>query len=127
MSISDKQIESILSLSGEDRYRHFIKAVIDREEMWGLYQNGWAMAAADSGQAVFPLWPYKEYAELCAVDKWAGYKPRSIPVDDVIEILLPKLEKEHALVGVFYTPLGKGVTPTMDEFKESLKEEKGRY
>lgn len=127
MNISQLQIKAVLSLPGEDRYRHFVKTVVDREEAWGLYQDGWAIACTNEGEAVFPLWPLKEYAQLCAIEDWEGYSPQAISLDDLTTALLPKLRDEGVLPGVFYTPSGKGVTPSIDTLEHDLQEELERY
>ena len=54
-------------------------------------------------QVLFPVWSEKEFAELC---KWDNYQPNSIPLDDFIEKLLPKLEKRQCDVGCI--PIVKG-------------------
>ena len=127
MKVNPKQMEAVFALPGIKRFENFIKVIADWQEVWGLYQNGWALAAADDGTAVFPLWPAKEYAEVCAVNEWAGYEPRSISLRDFTEVLLPKLKLDGVLPGVFFTPTSKGVTPSVDELKLALEAELQNY
>ena len=127
MKVSPKQMEAVLALPGIKRFEHFIKVIADWQEVWGLYQDGWALAAADDGTTVFPLWPAKEYAQVCAANEWAGYEPRSISLSDLTEILLPKLKLDGVLPGVFFTPTSKGVTPSVDELKSALEAELQNY
>lgn len=127
MSVSPRKMEAILSLSGEGRFKHFVKRVVDAEEAWGLYQNGWAMARTDDNCPVFLLWPEEEYAKICAVGEWDGYDSRSISLDNIIDLLLPKLRSEGALPGILYSPSGQGVTPSLEELEASLREEMRRY
>ncbi len=42
-------MEAVLALPREERYAHFVKRVADTEQVWGLYNNGWASAATDDG------------------------------------------------------------------------------
>ncbi|WP_370662281.1 DUF2750 domain-containing protein [Massilia solisilvae] len=72
-----KQLETVFALPSSERCEHFVKVVADRQKAWGLYDDGWAMAAADDGTFVLPLWPHREYAKACAVRRWAGYEPHS--------------------------------------------------
>lgn len=127
MKISPKQMETVLALPGSKRYEHFIKVIADWQEVWGLYQGGWALAAADDGTTVFPLWPAKEYAQVCAEKEWAGYEPRSISLSDFTDVLLPKLKLDGVLPGVFFTPSSKGLTPSVDELKAALEAELQHY
>jgi hypothetical protein len=127
MKISPKQMEAVLALPGAKRFEHFIKVVADWQEVWGLYQDGWALAAADDGATVFPLWPAKEYAQVCALNEWKGFEPRPISLGDFTEVLLPKLKLEGVLPGVFFTPTSKGVTPPVDELMAALQAELQNY
>jgi hypothetical protein len=50
--VSAKQMEAVLALPGSRRFEHFVKVVADWQQAWGLYQDGWALAAADDGVPV---------------------------------------------------------------------------
>lgn len=125
--ISEKQIESILKLDGPARYDHFVKQVIGWERVWGLYNDGWAMGSDDDGHPNFQLWPAREYAVLNAVGEWAGFEPSEIPLEDLINELLPKLRRDGVGLGVFRTPEGKSVMPSIDQLEDDLRNEMTRY
>lgn len=127
MKVNPKQLESVISLPSSKRYEHFVKTIADWQEVWGLYQDGWALATTDDGGAVFPLWPAKEYAELCAEGEWRGYMPRPIGLDEFIDVLLPKMKSDGVLPGVFMTPSSKGVTPSVGELMAALEAELLKY
>lgn len=127
MKISPKQLASVIALPGDKRFEHFIKVIADWQEVWGLYQDGWALASTDEGEAVFPLWPAKEYAQICTDKEWVGYEPRVISLTDFINELLPKLKQGSVLLGVFFTPSSKGVTLSLDELLDALELELDNY
>jgi hypothetical protein len=127
MTINERQITAVLAMPGKDRYRHFIKKIADSETVWGLFSDGWALAGTDDGAEVFPLWPAQEYAALCAVGAWDGYAPKSFTVDELLDDLLPMLENDGVLPGIFYTPQDKGVTPAIDLLRSDLKSELANY
>jgi hypothetical protein len=127
MNINETQIESVLALPAQRRYEHFVKVVADWGEVWGLYKDGWALGATEDGIIVFPLWPAKEYAVLCANRSWAEYEPKSFSVVDLLNELLPKLKKDHMLPGIFYTPNDKGVTPDVAKVADDLRNEIAKY
>ena len=127
MKPSAQQIAAVLALEGPERYEHFIKQVADHQQVWGLYSDGWAMAATDdTGDAYLPFWPAAEYATACAVGDWAGYEPRSLTIEEFYE-LLDNLEDDDVLPGVFYTPDDKGVVPSHDQLREDLLAELENY
>ena len=118
---SDKEIQSVLLLDGPARFDHFIKQVIDFEEAWGLWNDGWALMANNEGTSVFPLWPAREYAELHRHGDWAEYQAKPIPLNDLLNDLLPGFGERGVLPGVFPTPTGKGLTPTSEELARKLR------
>jgi len=126
-NIDGKEMNAVLKLDGPGRFTHFIKQVVDRERAWGLWSDGWALMAQDDGTSVFPLWPAKEYAKLCAVEDWAGYEPSEIGLDELLAELAPKLKARGVRAGIFPTPTGKGIVIDVDELCGALKEELGRY
>ena len=127
MKINPKQFEAILALPGNKRFEHFVKVVVDWETAWGLYEDGWALAADDTGTPVFPLWPAEAYARACAVNEWSAYQPRSIDLGYLTAELLPRLEGDGVLPGVFFTPMSKGVTPSVAELLAALDAESAKY
>lgn len=109
------------------RYDHFIKVVADRQLAWGLFAEGWALAATDEGAPVFPVWPAEEYAALCAVGDWAEYTPKEIDVEDLLEGLLPSLNERKVVLGIFSTPANKGVIPEISIFEADLRNELAKF
>ncbi|WP_077003513.1 DUF2750 domain-containing protein [Variovorax sp. KK3] len=126
MKISMKQIEAVVALSAHKRYARFIKLAADQRLVWGLHLNGWALAGTDDGMPVFPLWPAREYAELCVGGSWADYVPKSIELDDLFDGLLPSLDANGTKLGVFYTAGDKGVLPNLADFERDLRAELAR-
>ena len=126
MKINQKKLEAVLALPGPARYSHFIKVAADQRKVWGLWDEGWAMAKTDNGESVFPFWPAEEYAKACAVAEWSNYKPSEINLDVLFDELLPDFGRQGILAGVFPTPCSQGVTPELKLFESDLRQELGR-
>ncbi|MCZ1269023.1 DUF2750 domain-containing protein, partial [Paenibacillus tundrae] len=45
--MTSKEFEAVIKLPANIRYEYFIKKVTDSEEIWGLYDDGWAMSSDD--------------------------------------------------------------------------------
>lgn len=120
MKVTQKQMDALLAAPPAQRYEFFVHKVVDWEEAWGLYDDGWAMLVDDDGTKYFPLWPAKEYAEVCAKDDWARYEPEAIPLADLLNELLPQLHGDSVSIAVFVTPGGKGVTVTAEHLRDEL-------
>jgi hypothetical protein len=127
MKVSQKQVDEVTALEGSKRYDHFVKMIVDREQVWALYNDGWAVASTDDGEQVFPLWPAREYALLCADDEWSAYEPKAISLNEFVDELLPHLEREGLLPGIFITPNDNGVPPSVEQLRDDVAEELKRY
>jgi hypothetical protein len=126
IKLGAQQLAAVVTLPGHDRYAYFVKRVADSQEVWGLYQDGWALAKTDDGTLVFPMWPASDYASLCAEYEWDGYDAQAFSIEELLDDLLPQLEQDRVLPGIFYTPGDKGVTPSVAQLRADLAEELGR-
>ena len=127
MSVNQKHIEAILKLPAPKRYSHFIKNFVGGKQLWALYDYGWAMSESDDGQPIFPLWPEKEYADLCISGDWANYTPKSIELDEVLDSMIPMLRERGILPGVFFTTKDGSVNASVDQLEEDLRAELSHY
>ena len=123
MGLKTDEIDAVLRLPAAKRYDHFIKRVADWGDAWGLWSDGWALAASDTGDRVFPLWPAIEYAERCAVGEWAGFSPERIEVHSLLDELLPKLQRDGIAPAVFYTPSDRGIIADVFQLSTDLRTE----
>lgn len=110
-------------MSGKERFGYFSRKVADFEKVWGLYQDGWAMAADDEGNKVIVLWPEEELASICSEGAWAGYVAKFIPLDAFLEKWIPGMIQDNVNVGVFPTPSDKGVIVQPSLLADAIKEE----
>jgi hypothetical protein len=123
MAIDSKQVRDTVMLPGPQRYEYFIQRVAATGTVWSLYRNGWALAKKEDGTLVFPLWPDREFATICADYEWTGYEPHAFPLDELVSELLPQLEQDGVATGVFYTPGARDVMPTAGLLRRDLEDE----
>ncbi|KNF08174.1 protein of unknown function DUF2750 [Gottschalkia purinilytica] len=97
-----KEFESVLKLPRAKRYSYFIKKVVDYEEVWGLYDDGWAVSEDDDGNMLLPLWPRKEFAEFCAKHEWENYKPKKIDLYEFMNDWLPAMKEDSLKPSIFF-------------------------
>ncbi|MBY0273407.1 MAG: DUF2750 domain-containing protein [Alphaproteobacteria bacterium] len=126
LKIKSQETQNVTKLSGKKRYQYFIKKVTDSGHIWGLYNDGWALAGDEGGEKFIPLWPSKEYASLCAIQQWKGYNPECVDLHEFLNEHLNELIENSIKIAVFYTPQDKGVIPTYEQFKKDLCEELSR-
>jgi hypothetical protein len=101
--MNQKEFESVIKQPPNIRYEYFIKKVVDFEEVWGLYDDGWATADNGEGNMVLPFFPRKEFAEYCAVNEWANYKAESIDLYEFIEEWLQGMKEDGVKASIFPT------------------------
>ncbi|MGO4478756.1 DUF2750 domain-containing protein [Massilia sp. 2TAF26] len=123
MAIDTRQVQETVMLSGPQRYEYFIRRVAQTGTVWSLYRNGWALAKKEDGNLVFPLWPDREFATICADYEWTGYEPQSFSLDELVDELLPQLEQDGIATGVFYTPGARDVMPSAGLLLRDLDDE----
>ncbi|WP_252091313.1 DUF2750 domain-containing protein [Pseudomonas sp. MWU13-3659] len=122
----DKKLKNISSLMAEERLGYFVRKVSDFEQVWGLYDDGWATSGLN-GKEVVPFWPEKEFAELCAKDEWKGFSPCLIPMSDFLNKWLPGMHADSRLCQIFPVPSDGGVVMTATKLEEALREELEQY
>lgn len=126
-NVTDKQLESIVSLNSSERYKHAIKQIADWEEAWGLYDNGWALAGDDDGNQYFLIWPAEKYAQICALGEWLTYKSKKIEIDYLLGELSVELKNNNTKLAIFLTPDDDAITQSVDEFNKHLSIELEKY
>ena len=125
--INLKKIENILNMDAGGRYQYFIRKIADFEVVWGLYDNGWAMADNDLDKQVIPFWPEHDFARICRTGVWKNYEPKEITLADFLNKWLPGMEKDGKLAGIFYIPGGRGVVLEPTKVLKDINEELEQY
>lgn len=101
--MNPKEFESVINQSPNIRYEYFIKKVADFEEVWGLYNDGWATSQDDEGNMLIPFFPKKEFAEYCAINEWNVFKATSIDLDEFIDGWLEGMCEDGIKPSIFPT------------------------
>jgi hypothetical protein len=84
----------------ETRYELLIEQAVAREELWSLLApSGLIRFRLQDGTLALPLWPGQEEAALEATD--ASEQPYRIPLEELLERLLPELVRQGCLVAAF--------------------------
>lgn len=99
--MNNPELHALLRASNNSKYEYFIKKIVDYEEVWGLYNNGWATTQDENGNVMIPFWPKKEFAQYFASGEWEGNLPANIELDDFIEEWLPNMKKDGVKPAVF--------------------------
>lgn len=127
--MSDKQLTSVLEMSGEERYDYFLSAVIEEREIWILInaENRFlTIVSEDDGVAHLPVWPSSEFAVAYAKGS-DDLTPKSVSLPDFFKKWVSGLSKDGLQIGVF-PGLDKTVWITEpDELKKDLQDELSNF
>jgi hypothetical protein len=126
MADTGKKIANVINLSAEDRYDYFIRKVADFEEVWGLFDNGWAMLG-HVDEKTLALWPEKAFAEICINTVWKTYRPKKILLNDFLQKWLPGMDSDGTKAAVFFTPKEKGIIVPSKKLLANLNDELQQY
>ncbi|HBW38916.1 DUF2750 domain-containing protein [Desulfosporosinus sp. BICA1-9] len=124
--MNNKEFEALIKIPVPKRYEHFIKKVVDWEEVWGLFNYGWAIISDKDGNKMIPFLFKKEFALYCAKEEWADYTPKNIELNDFIEKWLPGMKKEEIKPAIFFNNINSAVL-SVDTLLNDLKQELENY
>jgi len=116
-----------LNLDAADRYEHFIRKVAGWGESWTLRGRGGFVSAWDQdGGTLLPIWPHESYAQRCAVRDWADARAEKIPLSELLDTWVPRMEREHMKFAVF--PLRDGPCAQVDaaDVAEDLRAQRAK-
>ncbi len=122
--LTEDERQLALALSPKERFSYFVQLLVDEGEAWGLRNDeGWVLGSDPERGDILPLWPHSAFAEACARGTWDDAKPAEIPLDDLLEELLPLLAEDRITVAAFPTPDGDSILITPDELGRDLRAE----
>lgn len=123
--VNPKEMESVLSLSGPERYGFFVQKVVEQQVAWGLRsEEGWVLVGFDGqGSDAFCIWPDVAYTEACAAEGWNDCAPEPIPLQELMEELIPSLLADELRLAVFPTPAGQAIVVDPRDLQAHLEAE----
>ncbi|WLR57507.1 DUF2750 domain-containing protein [Mesobacillus subterraneus] len=121
-----REFEAVISQPAVIRYEYFIKKTADYEEVWGLYNVGWATAQDDMGNTLIPFFPNAKFAETFAKKEWEGFRAKSIDLVHFLEKWLPGMKSDGIKPSIFPTNTDS-VVLEVDTLREALEAELEKY
>lgn len=121
-----EKVKLVAGLPSAERYGYFVRQAADTQQVWGLYQAGWATAQVD-GRVAIPFWPEAAFAQACASGDWAGYQPRPIALGDFLQKWLPGMRGNGELAFVFAVLQGSASVAAPYDLLADLQQEAEAY
>ena len=112
--------QALLALDADQRYDHFIQAVVAAGELWILRDaEGCMLLTADDDECI-PVWPSAELAQMWAEQEWAGCQPEAISVKRWLDNWGKGMTEDGLAVAVFPLPEAIGVVEDPADVAEAL-------
>jgi hypothetical protein len=123
-----KELDAVIGLDANKRYEYSIKRIADFETLWVLGDNqGLRTYEDETGHAIFPIWPFKEFALLCSTGEFADCQPEELQLNEFMEDYIPDFKERGYKLSILPLPSDKGAVVEIDIFKEVLQKELDKY
>ncbi|MBT2636929.1 DUF2750 domain-containing protein [Bacillus sp. ISL-39] len=124
--MNQHEFETVIKQTAAIRYEYFIKKAADYEEVWGLYNKGWATAQDDMRNILIPFFPNEKFAETFAKNEWEGFRAKKIELDNFLEKWLPGMKSDGVKPSIFPTDTDSAVMD-VDTLVKDLEAELENY
>ena len=124
--MNQQEFAAVIMQPAAIRYEYFIKKTADYEEVWGLYNEGWATAQDDLGNTLIPFFPNKKFAEAFAKEEWEGFRAKRIELGHFLEKWLPGMKSDGVKPSIFPTDTNSAVMD-VDSLRKDLETELENY
>lgn len=126
--INAQHFTNVSKLLAPERYDYFVKRVADWGQGWTLQdERGWVAGADDEGVIHVPLWCHPLFAEMCLKGEWSKAKVVALDLDDLLDNVLPQLERDHQFVSVMQVAEKGGVSVAPKRLRDDLLSELDKF
>jgi hypothetical protein len=101
--LKEIDIKEVLALPNIKRYELFIQLIVSNKEVYGLYNDGWAVQGDGNSNFFFPVWPDEAFAKIMISDNWKQYHPKQITLTDFYNVHLAQFESKNVKLSIFPT------------------------
>jgi hypothetical protein len=115
----------VINALPETRFEYTVKRIADWETLWTIADesDSLGMLTDDAKNVIFPIWPFKEFAQLYCTGEFANYKPMVIELSDFLDEYLPDYEKKNYKLSLLPLPTKRGEVMDISMFREALNNE----
>jgi hypothetical protein len=115
------EVANINDYDDEQRYRYFLKAVCEQDQIWILTDDDGCVMLNTEDEDCIPVWPAEVFAIAWASDEWAHCKPKAIALSQWHSRWTPGLIEDDLALAVFPSTEEEGFVIYPDELEAALK------
>jgi hypothetical protein len=120
--VKNDELDNMLETDPIKRYKYFLNCVIDSTGVWLLRVDGVEFSHEVLGGKAVPVWPKREYAELCG-NAWGQGAPSEVSLDELLEVRLKALEGQGVLIEILPSPTSSGFLVDISRFMRDVRME----
>src|SRR5580704_1602436 len=108
LTMHPNKLENVLNLGPNERFSYFVRKLVDRQEVIGLFDDskGWATKADDAGKPFTMFWPEREFAERYRQEEFGSYSIKPIDLASFVDKWIPGMKRDGIGIAAFPTPGG---------------------
>ena len=123
-----REIPHMFDKRNGDRFEYFVQKISDFGEVWSpKTPAGWVLLGDEGGTQVAPFWPFREFAEQCAIAEWSDASPELIDLKSFTEKWLPGLNRDRRFIAVFPNKKGESLVVGPSDLLERIEEERDSF
>ena len=131
MDVSKQEIEAVIKLSPEKRYKYFIKRICDWELIWTLYEDhSIILNEGKNGELYMILFPFIDFASyyVTKTKEMSGSLCKSFELEEFLNTTLGKLQLHNINKAlIFPVPNGFGLNVSVSKLIEDINKELENY
>jgi len=122
----NEEVRHLLKTDIRKQYKYFIKKVTAFGEVWSLKdQDGWVTLGVGD-KDFFPIWPKKEFADICIGEEWSNCYAECIELEEFLEEWIHNLSENDIKPTVMWNN-GSGIDIEWDRLKGDIEQELENY
>ncbi|EMN4130824.1 MULTISPECIES: DUF2750 domain-containing protein [Providencia] len=104
-SPNSKEIDNVLALNLQQKYRYFVGKIADWKAVWVLFAHDQITTIHDNnGRLLLPVWPAKAYAQRHLDGKKTNCIPTRLSLEHFMTEILPDMDGANMTVAIMMDP-----------------------
>ncbi|WP_347986254.1 DUF2750 domain-containing protein [Methylomonas sp. AM2-LC] len=105
---TEDEMTAILTMTDEDLLEYFLFRIAEMDEVCGLKQGPHWITREIKEQHTLPVWPFKSFAAMTAIDEWQHLKPVAESIEFFMYRILNKQIEQGVMIEIMPRKTGAG-------------------
>ncbi|MBB6499991.1 DUF2750 domain-containing protein [Pedobacter cryoconitis] len=123
--ITNEEILNVTKLDAFNRYKYFIKKVVDEEKIYTLSFENEIAEVKDN--KLISVWSAAEFAKECAIQEWENYTVTEFSLEEFKDDIGVFITENNLLINVFSVANKTGFIVNQNELWRDINDELEQY